>query len=420
MKLTQTAAAAITPPADKFEVRVFDDDLPGFGLRVLSGGRRSWIIQYRVHGRSHTSTLGRFGKMTAVAARAVAKRKLAQAELGIDPAQEKKTARSNAADTFETVGARFLKFKEGDVKPRSYEQIEAHITKHWAGFNPRSVHQIDRSDIALTLTEIAEQRGLYAANRARATLSNFFAWAMGEGIVTANPVVGTNRKTDEQPRDRVLSDAELAAIWTASGDDDYGSIVRLLILTGQRRDEAGGMLRSEVDLPGRKWTIAGNRTKNGNPHEIPLSQSAIAILKTAMAREGREDRAAVFGDGAAGNGFSGWSKAKAALDKRIAEKAAEAAEAKPRRGAKANGKADAQQAWRIHDIRRTVATRMADLGVLPHVIEAMLITSAATRQALQASITARCIRPRSGRRLTYGPPISKHSPPASRAATLSH
>jgi integrase len=357
MKLTQVNVTTILPEPGKFERRVFDDDLPGFGVRVRDRKKpkRTWIVQYRRKrdGKSVTHKIGRFPKMSASVARELARKELAQAELGADLAKEKQTERRRAAETFKTVAERFLKFKASNVRPRSFEQIETHVTKHWSNFNSTSIHGIARRDIALRLNEIADQRGPYAANRARATLSSFFSWAMSEGLVEANQVIGTNRQTDEKARDRVLSDTELAAIWKACGDDDYSAIVKLLILTGVRREEAGGITRSEVDLRDRKWTIGSHRTKNGLVHEVPLSDAVLTILKARLARPGREEREAIFGDGEAGRGFSGWSKAKAALDKSLAEqkKVAE---------------------WRLHDLRRTVATKMADIGILPHVIEAVL------------------------------------------------
>jgi integrase len=368
MKLSNATVGNIPAPASKFEVRVFDEDLPGFGVRVLAAGKRSWIIQFRINGRSTTKTIGRVEKMSAGTARDLAKKQLHDAERGINPAAEKRAARDKAADTFKALAARYLGFKEKDgIKASSYAQIKLHLTDHWATFDSRSVHDISRRDIATQLVVIADERGAYAANRARTTISGFYGWLMGEGIVEANPVVGINKQTNEQARDRVLTNAELVAIWKASNDDDYGNIVRLLVLTGQRRDEVGAMTRSEIDLSGRKWTIPGARTKNSIAHEVPLSNKALEILKPAMAREGREDRPALFGDSAAGKGFSGWSKAKAALDQRIEEAAPKVQKQKG-----TNGKEEKRQPWRIHDVRRTVATRMADLGVLPHVIEAVL------------------------------------------------
>jgi integrase len=353
MKLTQANVAKIKPEPGKFEVRVFDDDLPGFGVRVLSSGKKSWLIQYRIKGRSTTSTLGRFEKMPAGTARDLAKRKLAQAELGIDPGKEKQEDRYKAAETFQKIAERYLRFKEKELKAQSYDQVQTHLTKHWAGFNGLSVHEVTRRDVATRLGEIAEERGPYAANRARASLSGFYAWMMREGIVDANPVVGTNKQTDEKSRDRVLTDAELIAIWKACKDDDYGAIVRLLILTGQRRDEVGAIDRAELDLPGRKWTLPGERTKNGRAHEIPLSDPALEILAQAIKRERIAGRDLIFGE--TGRGFSGWSKARAALDKRIAELTKKKV-------------AD----WRLHDLRRTVATHMAELGIGPHIVEAVL------------------------------------------------
>lgn len=377
MKLTKASVAEILPPASKFEVRVFDDDLPGFGVRVLSGGKRSWIIQFRIAGRSTTKTIGRVERMSAGTARDLAKRQLAQAELGIHPGEEKKTAHRKAAETFKSIVPVFLDAKKNKplnnkkpVKARTFEQIELHLTEHWSDLDGLPIREITHENIDPILLKIGTTRGLYAANRARGTLHNFFVWAMKKGYADNNPVIRTDKQTAENSRDRVLTDAELIAIWNACKSDDYGDIVRLLILTAQRRDEIGAITRTEIDLPGRKWTIPSGRTKNGLSHEVPLADRAIAILKTAMARPGREDRSAIFGDGGAGRGFAGWSKAKAALDKRIAEQAVKGRHAAKKTDGKETKKE--QEGWRLHDLRRTVATRMADLGVLPHVIEAVL------------------------------------------------
>ena len=372
MKLTQAAAADLlaTPiPTDKSELRIFDEDLAGFGVRLRRGAsgkpQGRWIVQYRIKGKSGqtTESIGAIGTVNAKAAREKAKGILAQAQLGVDLRDARTETRERSKDTFGIIAARYLEKRRADMKPRSFEQVETHLTKHWAGFDRVPMHEIAKRDIAIRLGEIAEgtptekKRGPIAANRARASLSSFFSWAMAEGIVDTNPVIATNRQGAEQTRDRVLTDAELVAIWNASNGDDYGAIIRLLILTGQRRDEVGAIAKSELDLTGRKWTIPAARTKNGRAHEIPLSDPALAILKAATTREGREDRDAIFGDGLAGNGFSGWSKAKAALDKRIIGEAKQKKKAAP---------------WRLHDVRRTVATRMIDLGVLPHVVEAVL------------------------------------------------
>lgn len=200
------------------------------------------------------------------------------------------------------------------------------------------------------LARIADDNGGYAANRARVALSALYAWAIAEGLSDGNPVVGTRKAVEEVVRDRVLTGEELGAIWRHAGDGDYGTIVRLLILTGQRREEVSAMTWDEVDLEAATWRIGGDRTKNARTHEVPLASQAVQTLRTVQRRDAR---ALVFGsrDGP----FSGWSKAKASLDGRMS-----AALGCP------------PPLWRTHDIRRTVATRLADLGVLPHVIEAIL------------------------------------------------
>jgi integrase len=170
-----------------------------------------------------------------------------------------------------------------------------------------------------------------------------------EGLVLSNPVIGTNKPTEERSRDRVLSQDELAAVWRACREDDYGRIVRLLILTGQRREEVGAMAETEIDAARALWTLPGERTKNRLPHEVPLSRPVLAILEKHPRRSGRT---LIFGEGI--GGFSGWGKAKAALDARMAGAGAVIAP------------------WRLHDLRRTVATGIAEIGVPPHIVEAVL------------------------------------------------
>jgi integrase len=176
-------------------------------------------------------------------------------------------------------------------------------------------------------------------------------------------VLATNRPIVPKPRERVLSDGELAEVWRAAGDDTYGTIVRLLILTGQRREEIGGLRWSEIDfttqtigLPAERTRNGRARTKNGRAHEVPLSEPAMRLI-TATPR--RLDRDFVFGTGA--NGFGGYSVPKRALDQRIAEVR------------QAAGAEEPMAPWVLHDLRRSLATGLGErLGVLPHVVEAIL------------------------------------------------
>jgi len=222
------------------------------------------------------------------------------------------------------------------------------------------IHRIERRDVAARLGEIIEESGPIAAARARAALSTLFTWAVGEGYVDQNAVIGTHRPDEETAsRDRVLSDSELIEVWHACRDDDYGRIIRLLMLTGQRRDEVGAMAWSELDRDLATWSIPETRTKNKRPHMITLPPLAWSIIEKV---ERRNDVGCLFGRG--DNGFRGWSKCKSALDARISEAR--------KRAAKKAREVMPMAPWVVHDLRRTVATRMADLGVLPHVIEALI------------------------------------------------
>jgi integrase len=166
----------------------------------------------------------------------------------------------------------------------------------------------------------------------------------------------------------VLSEAELVVVWRACGDDDHGRIVRLLILTGQRKSEIGDLSWPEVDLEKRQLDLPPERTKNRKAHLVPLSDQALAIIEGISRRQGRD---LLFGIGA--GGFSGWSKAKEFLDDRITAARAEARE-KPLPG------------WTLHDIRRSVVTHLAESRqrpgrdgkidtysfAQPHVVEAIV------------------------------------------------
>jgi integrase len=165
-------------------------------------------------------------------------------------------------------------------------------------------------------------------------------------MLEINPVAGTGKADEGNSRERTLSNAELAQVLNALGQDQFSDIVRLLILTGQRREEIGGLRWSEVDFERGVIGLPPERTKNRRLHELPLSTQARSIIERQPRRNGRDF---VFGIGQ--GGFSGWSDSKADLD--------------------ATAKLKAE--WRLHDLRRTAATMMADqLGVLPHIIEAIL------------------------------------------------
>ena len=356
MKLTDRIAIAERLPVGKADIILFDDKLPGFGLRIRSGGKKTWIAQYRFGTAQRRLNIGSIDEVNAAKARQSAADIFAKVRLGQDPQAERRSEQQKAGDVFEELGERYLKAAKARLREGSYREVERHVVKYWAPFNRRSIHAINRADVAKRIGEIAEASGIVTANRARATLAAVFTWAMRQGELEANPVSATNKAGEEQPRDRVLPDSEIVEVWKACKADDFGTIVRLLILTGQRREEVGGMADSEIKIESRLWSLPRDRTKNKLPHDVPLSDTAMTLLADHPRRPKRD---LIFGD-TESRPFSGWSRARRALDDRIAEARKKAGIEIP------------LTPWTLHDLRRSMATRLGDLGIQPHVIEALL------------------------------------------------
>jgi integrase len=360
MKLTETRLPNLKLEAGETDKIFFDDKVPGFGLRVRDGGSRKFVLHYRIGGKQRRLTIGTPSTvLTLERARQRANQALLDVADGKDPAVEKATAKEDAKITFKSVADDYLevlkaRMAAGELKPRAFEQIEAHLTKHFKSLHRLVLSSINRATIATRLREIGKERGLVAADRARSNLSTLFGWAIGEGICQTNPVDGTNRQAGEyveRERSLIQMDGEkpnydeLIAIWKGAPDNEYGKIVRLLILTLCRRDEIGSLERAEIDKENRLLRLPGERTKNSREHIVPLSEPAMAILETI---DEKKDRELVFGWGK--GGYSGWSKSKADLDELVPMK-------KP---------------WTLHDLRRTGRTGLGILGVAPHVAEAVL------------------------------------------------
>ena len=340
MKLTQPTINSLTLPAGKTDAIFFDDDVPGLGLRLRSSGKRSFIFQYQIGAKQRRMTLGAQGALTVPAARKTAGDLHARVRLGEDPAAAKREGQRRAADTVEATLRLYLPEKKQALRSSSYEAVERHLLRHAKSLHGLGVASVTRRDIAEILARLLSANGSIAANRTRASLQAFFGWAITRGLVEQNPAVGTH-KAPESTRSRVLPLAELAHVWRASGDDAYGAVIKMLILTGQRRDEIGGLRWDEVrdDM----IVLPGDRTKNRRPHVIPLSAPAQAILT------GRPRTSEFVFDN-----LRSWAYGKQRLDARLTAA-----------GAKL-------EKWIQHDLRRSVATHMAELGVAPHIIEAVL------------------------------------------------
>jgi integrase len=351
------AAFAAFPGADKI---YFDDELPGFGLRLRKGGRRgTWVCRYEYAGIQRKLTLGNTASLAPDDARVLAKKAMAYKDwFGEDPQVKKAEKRAKERLTLRYIANQYLRAKEREgLRPKSLSDATRYLLKSFRPLHNLPVHQIARRDIATVLGDLAEASPA-AAGQARAYLSALFVWAIGEGLVDSNPVAGTNNPAGtREARDRVLTNDELIQIWNACADDEGSRIVKLLILTGQRRQEIGGMSWDELNPNSGTWTLPGSRSKNRREHKLPLPGLAWSIIEKVPRREANKH---LFGIGS--RGFGNWYKLKAALD----------------------GRCQIAKPWRLHDLRRTVATKMAEspspddpdveagLGVKPHVIEALL------------------------------------------------
>ena len=349
MKLTPATIRSLSLPEGKIDETFTDDDLPGLGLRIRAGGSKTWVYRYKLGNRFRRVTLGALAAMTSAQARKAAGDLHAMVRLGRDPAGERDEGRARAAETVAAALQAYLPYQQSRLRPRSYAEVERHLQKHWRSLHVMPLTAIDRRAVASRLAVIAEQSGPVQANRARASLACFFGWAIREGLADANPVAATGKRP-ERSRERVLSLDELKAIWNATADaSDYSAVIRLLMLTGARLNEIAALRWSEIHHD--RIILPAARTKNDRQHEIAVSRPARATLAARPRRPGRD---LIFGRRHS-RPLSGWTELKAGLDARIA-----AAREEP------------LPAWTHHDVRRSVATHMAEIGVQPHVVELVL------------------------------------------------
>jgi integrase len=365
----------------------WDANQPGFGIIARPSGRRSWIAQYRIGRQSKRIALGDLSTVTLAEAREKAREILAMAKLGHDPQAAKMKARA-ALKVLEVIQGGeatrgpfdgYLNFAKATMRPGSYENVERHLLKHAKPLHGQAMEQVQRAEIAALVRRVEKRSGPAAANKLRTALAAMWKWAMGSGLVAVetNPVLLVPKAAERGPRSRVLTDAEIALIWRCTaGRHDYDRIVRLLLLTGTRREEVGAMMWSEVEVAedgfSATWTLPATRSKNGLPHEVALGPLAVEQLPKR-----RESNPAVLGDTEIG--FSGWSQSKARLDRRMLRALQEDFLKRHGHEPKANEVTLAH--WTLHDFRRTFSTWANETGIEPHVVEAVLnhVSGAAKR-----------------------------------------
>jgi integrase len=353
MKIDNGHVARAVLPAGKVDICFWDDALTGFGLRLRLQGdkvRKSFIVQYRnATGRTRRLLIGGAEKLTPTQAREAAKKALAKVALGEDPQQERVEKRVPAMAMRKVVDRYFeaLEVRKRKLRDNSMIAIKRYLT----GLYYKPLHSIDinairRIDVSACISANIRAHGNTAAARARTVLSAFFAWCVGEGLVEQNPVIGTNVPDEAEARSRVLSDEELAKIWLACWDDDYGRVIRLLILLGARKSEVGGMHWDELEFEQVQpaWTLPAERSKNRKPLTLPLLGQVLDIIRSIPRKPGRNHLFGLHAD----KGFTSWFL-KDELDER-----------------------SGVTGWTVHDLRRSFSTGLGDLGVQPHVIEEVL------------------------------------------------
>ena len=370
MELREGIAKLISVPKGRRDVLVWDIKTPGFFLRKFASGRAMWGVRYHVgtkQRRVHLYDAAVRG--TLAKARNEAADVRAKARLGTDVVAERTAAAVATAKTI-TLGKlaeRYLSDRraakrqgseEPAWRPRYYLEVHRHLTKDWKPLAAKAINAIGRRDIVEVIDDIAASQGRVAADRARTALSGFYSWAIDGGYCEVTPLLHIKRRAENGARERTLTMDELREVWLAADavGGDYSRIVKLLILTGQRRDEIGHLAWREINADVMRIDLPETRTKNHRPHIVPLSAEALAALPP---RPDNSDRIMVFGR--IGTGFSGWSKAKAELDEAIAA---------ARRDRRVKG---AMAPWRLHDLRRTFVTMVSEKRfALPHVVEAII------------------------------------------------
>ena len=352
-----------SPPPKRVEHA--DGKVAGLFFITQPTGATSWALRYRADGATRKFTLGSFPSLDLKAARRAAEEARGAIAKGEDPAAAKTAAREAAkakreaeGDLVENVVSQFIE-RYAKTKTRDWRETERllkrDVAERWPG---KCLREITKPMVHAMLDAIADRGSPIAANRVLAQLKVMCKWAVGRGIISASPCDGVSAPSSERgrARERVLSDEELRLVWKAADSIGwpFGPIVKLLALTGARRDEVAQMEWREIDFDRALWTLPASRSKNRREHAIPLSDMALDVLRSLP----RIERSGFVFTTNARTPVSGFSKAKPALDRAMDELAGEGASPIP--------------GWVLHDLRRTVATNLQRLGVRLEVTESVL------------------------------------------------
>jgi integrase len=383
--LTDRSMQALRPAPDGSRATVWDARMPGMAVRVSGKGKRSFYVVKRRAGQAQPTwvLLGAYPKMTLAEARAEAPEALGALMDGQDPATlteaKRRAERQRQANTFGAVAEDFATRLEGGriAKVRGKGALRdpgvmAAIVRRELipGLGALPIAEVTRRDIIGLVEDIKDRGGErpapgthrksggpYAARHALATARRLFDWALDRDLIERSPcdsIKAARVHGAPDKRDRVLEDDEIRRVWSAATATPYpyGELVRVLLLTGQRRDEIAAAQWSEIDLDRALLTLSAERMKAKAGHTVPLTPAVVRILRR-LPRFTAGDY--VFAGQTGVKPFSGFSKAKKRLDKPYTD---------------ADGAVVCAIApYTIHDLRRTVRTRLSELGVASAIAE---------------------------------------------------
>lgn len=336
--MTDAVVRSLKPQDQRYDV--YDANLRGLGVRVSPTGTKSWFVMRRVSGRMTRKTFGRYPELGLSEARKAAAPVLASMSNGITPAHPEKT---RFVEIFEEWMSKDQAGNRTGGQARSALQL--HVLPKLSN---RSIDAIRKSDMHSILDDLVQQGKGTQANRVLSYLRRMFNWCVERDYLESNPTRGMRKPYVEKSRDRVLSLSELGAVLAGARQLAYpfGPLIKLLILTGQRREEVGSAVWDEFDLRSSTWTIPADRAKNGQKHVVHLSKQAVLLLESLPHLEGQSHLFSTTGI----RPSSGFSAAKNRLDK-------------------LTGTSD----WKLHDLRRSFATHATErLDVSPVVVDRIL------------------------------------------------
>lgn len=329
-------------PSKRLDFR--DELMPGLVLRISASGTKTFCLHKRINGKMRRLTIGRFPIISLADARKRVQQVLYEIETG---RFEDRTGIE--IDTKPTLGDVIPDYieKHAKVHNRDWKRKEAPLAK-FTTLHSKRIDEIKRADV-VKACDVIHKSAPVSANRALAHLKHLMGWCVERGMIDASPIAGMKPLSKERSRERVLTDEELGALWEVFGDEGYpfGDCMKFLMLSGQRRAEVAEMRWPEIDLEKRLWTLPSQRAKNGRQHTVPITDAMLDVLRRVPRFIGSDYVFTTTGK----SPVSGFGRLKDRLDKELPE---------------------GTEPWIIHDLRRTMSTNMAMLGVPQPVTEALL------------------------------------------------